>query len=193
MIDIFQNNWLKKLFIAIIVSVPLGLIAQEEEIEYGPASMKLTLVVEDSIKTCKVLITDADKPVEGVQVRFFVKRFFSKLPLIANGKSVSTNETGVASVEFPDNLPGDENGIVVVTAAVEDDDNYGSFEATDSTKWGAMVSYESQEEEWGERSLSGTGDKVPLYLVMIAGVIIIIVWGTLFYVIYSLVKIKKAG
>ena len=195
MINFFRNNWLRNLFFGIIISIPVSLFAQEEEqtAGSGTASMKLKLVVEDSVKKCTVLVTDGDKPLEGIQVRFFVKRFFGSLPLIPKGKAVSTDETGVASVEFPNDLPGDANGTVVVTAKVEDDDNYGSFETTDSVKWGIIVAVASQEEEWEQRSLSGSGEKAPVYLIMSAGVIITIVWAILLYVIYSLVKIKKAG
>ena len=197
MINNFRNNWLRKLFIGIAISIPMCLFSQDDkqtaEEENVPATMKLKLIVEDSVKTCKAIIMAGDKPLEGIQVKFYVKRFFGSLPLIANGKAVSTDETGVASVKFPNDLPGDANGTVIVSAKVEDDDNYGTFEAKDSVKWGTIVSTASQEEEWNERSLFGSGNKAPLYLIYSAGVIIIIVWGTLLYVIYSLVKIKKAG
>lgn len=197
MINNFRNNWLKKLFIGIVISLPLCLFSQDDKQaapeENVPATIKLKLVVEDSIKTCKAIITAGDKPLEGIQVKFFVKRFFGSLPLIANGKAVSTDETGVASVKFPNDLPGDANGTVIVSAKVEDDDNYGTFEAKDSIKWGTIVSITLQEDEWNERSLVGSGNKAPVYLIMTAGVIIIIVWGTLLYVIYTLFKIKKAG
>lgn len=196
MINNFRNKWLRNLFIGMAISIPMCLFSQDDkqaEAEKGPATIKLKLVVEDSIKTCKAIITAGDKPLEGIQVKFFVKRFFGSLPLIANGKSVSTDETGVASIKFPNDLPGDCNGTVVVSAKVEDDDNYGSFEAKDSIKWGTIVSVTAQEEEWNERSLVGSGNKAPVYLITTAGVIMIVVWGTLLYVIYSLVKIKKAG
>ena len=196
MINNIRNNWFRKLFIGIAISIPMCLFATDDkqaEKEKVPASMKLKLEVQDSVKTCKVVITAGEKPLEGIQVKFFVKRFFGTLPLISNGKSVSTDETGVASIKFPNDLPGDANGTIVVTAKVEDDDNYGSFEAKDSVKWGTIVPVTSQEEEWNERSLVGSGNKAPVYLIMSAGIIITIVWGILMYVVYSLFKLKKAG
>lgn len=194
-----KNKWLGRLLLVVVLSIPIGLFAQDKQATEkkdavpATASMKLNFAEEDSVKVCKATIVAGEKPLEGIEVRFYVKRFFSLLPLIPNGKAETTDENGQATVNFPKELPGDCNGSIVVIAKVEDDENYGSFEATDSIKWGTIISMSSQEEEWNERSLSATGDRAPVYLLSAAGVIIVIVWGILMYVIYSLVRIKKAG
>ena len=195
----FKNKWLGRLLFVSVFSLPIGLFAQDkqttekEEAATATATMKLNFTEEDNVKMCKVTLVAGEKPLEGIEVRFYAKRYFSLLPLIPNGKAVTTDEKGEASIGFPKELPGDCNGTVVVIAKVEDDENYGSFEAENSVKWGSIISMEEQEEEWNKRSLSATGDRAPVYLLSAAGVIVIIVWGTLFYVIYSLVRIKKAG
>lgn len=196
MITNFQHKWIGKLLLGLVFSLPMCLFAQDEQASdnnEATATIKLDLLVVDSVKTCKATVMAGEKPIEGAEVRFFVKRFFSPLPLIPNGKSVSTDEEGVASVEFPNDLPGDLNGMVVITANVEDNDDYGSFEATDSVKWGTIAAVAAEEEEWNKRSLAGTGGKVPGYLIGAALVIISIVWGVLVYVMISFAKIKKAG
>jgi hypothetical protein len=157
------------------------------------ASMKLNFTEKDSAKVCIATIVAGEKPLEGIEVRFFAKRFFSLLPLIPNGKAITTDEKGEAIVNFPKGLPGDCNGSVVIIAKVDDDEHYGSLEAKDSIKWGTIIPIASQEEEWNQRSLSATGDKAPVYLLSASGVIIIIVWGILIYVIASLFRIRNAG
>ncbi len=155
--------------------------------------MELSFTEKSNLKICKVNITAGEKKLPGIDVKFYVKRFYSLLPLIPKGKSVTTDDNGEASVHFPIDLPGDSLGTIVVIAKVEDDENYGSMETKDSVKWGEIISRDEQEAEWNKRSLSATGDRAPLYLLGTSGVIIILVWGTLFWVIYSLVRIKKAG
>lgn len=191
-----KNKWFAKLLIVVVFSLPIGLFAQDESTEdaaTSTATIKLTFDEVDSVKVCRATVTADNKPVEGVEVKFFAKRFFGILPLIPNGKSIATDENGEAIVDFPKELPGDCNGTIVVIAKVEEDENYGDFEAVDSVKWGTIISLAEQEEEWHQRSLSATGDRAPIYLLSAAGVIIVIVWGILMYVIYSLVRIKKAG
>ncbi len=194
-----KYKWLGKLLIAVVFYLPISLFAGakqakvEKEAEPATAVMKITFSETDGVKVCKAIIEAGQKPVEGVEVKFYAKRFFSMLPLIANGKAVTTDEKGEAFINFPKGLPGDCNGTIVVTAKVEDNEKYGSFESKDSVKWGTIISVSDQEEEWSKRSLSATGDRAPIYLLSAAGVIIMVVWGTLFYVIFSLVRIKKAG
>lgn len=195
----FRNKWLGTLLLTVVFSLPMGLFAKdkptEEKKDAAPATatMKLTFSEKDSVKICTATLTAGEKPLEGIAVKFYAQRYFSLLPFIAGGKAVSTDEKGMATVNFPKLLPGDCNGSIVVIAKVEDDDNYGSLEAKDSIKWGSIISTSEQEEEWNTRSLSATGDRAPVYLLSAAGFIIVIVWGTLIYVMFSLVRIKKAG
>ena len=199
MINTIKNKWLGKLLLVVVFTLPIGLFAQDKqtaekkEAEPATAIMKLNFTEEEGVKVCKASLVAGEKPLEGIEVRFYIQRYFSLLPLVPNGKAVSTDDKGQATVNFPKELPGDCNGTIVVIAKVEDDENYGSLEAKDSIKWGSIIAMGEQEEEWNKRSLSATGDRAPIYLLGAAGVIIIIVWGTLFYVIYSLVRIKKAG
>lgn len=193
MINNFKFRWLGRLLFAVVLSLPVGLFAQDkqtkDEVKATP-TMKLNFAEVESVKTCNVTLVAGEKPLEGVSVKFYAKRFFSLLPLIANGKSVSTDEKGMAKINFPKELPGDCNGTIVVIAKVEDDEKAGNLEATDSVKWGNIISIEEQEAEWHHRSMAATGNRVPIFLLVAAGAIIIIVWGTLTYVMFSLVKIK---
>src|ERR1035437_7469360 len=166
----FKNKWLGRLLLVVVFSLPICLFAQDKQATEkkdavpATATMKLKFSEKDSLKVCKAILIAGEKPLEGIEVRFYVKRFFSLLPLIPNGKAVTTDENGEATVKFPKALPGDCNGTVVVIAKVEDDEKYGSLEAKDSVKWGTIISIAAQQEEWNKRSLSATGDRAPVYL-----------------------------
>lgn len=149
------------------------------------ATMKLSFDVVDSVKTCKVTVTGDDgKPVPDISLKVCVQRLFTLLPI---GKDKTTDENGEATVEFPNDLPGDASGMLHVVAKVEDDENYGSFQTKADVNWGLPKAKISM----AERSLAGGRDKAPIYFIVVSLVIIIGVWGTLVYVLGQVLKIRK--
>ena len=178
-------NYLKNgaLFLAIaIILLPFSSKADGQP----QAKLKLQFQVVDSVKTCKVIVTADDKPVKDVAVKFLVKRTFGILPI---GKPVTTNEEGEAKVTFPNDLPGGKTGVLQVVARLDDDATYGKAEVKDSVKWGKILA--EGDGEWGERSLSASRAKAPMYLIIASNTIIIGIWLTLVYVVLQLFKIKK--
>jgi hypothetical protein len=180
-----NNRTMKSIKYIIILLVTgffnLSAFAQEKE-----ANMSISFVKEEGKNICKVLVTSEDKPVAEIAVKLSVKRLFGQLPI---GGDVSTDETGVASFEFPDNLPLNPEGKLEVTAAVEDDENYGSFDVTTETQIGTKVDLSNLEKR--ERSLSGGRDRAPIYFIIASVVIISGIWGTLIYVVLQVFKLKK--
>jgi hypothetical protein len=148
------------------------------------ANMTLKFEKEDSINVCKVIVKSEDLPVSEVSVKLYVQRLFSLLPI---GKSVSTDENGIASFNFPNDIPGDENGKLTIIAKIEDDENYGTLEAKGNANWGLPKTKVNEL----ERSLSGSRARAPIYFIIVSNLIIIGIWGTLIYVIFQLFKIRK--
>ena len=165
-----------------MLMLPFGLRADGQP----QAKLKLHFTVVDSVKVCKVIVTADEKPVKDVAVKFLVKRTFGILPI---GKPVTTNEEGEAKVTFPNDLPGGTTGVLQVVARLDDDATYGKAEVKDSVKWGKILA--EGEGEWGERSLSASRAKAPMYLIIASNTIIIGIWLTLVYVVLQLFKIKK--
>ncbi len=159
--------------------LPGLLFAQEKE-----AKITLSFEKPDSVNICKALVTSNDTPVKEVEVKLYVQRLFGLLPI---GDAVATDESGIASFEFPNDIPADLNGKLTIIAKIEDDENYGSLEAKGESNWG------SPRAETGimERSLSGSRSNAPWIFIIVSNVIIIGIWGTLFYVISQLFKIRK--
>lgn len=170
------------LSILLVVSLSLGkLAAQDPE-----AKLVMTFDTEDSVRMCKVAVTSADTAVAEVEVKLYVKRLFSLLPV---GSATATDEDGVASFEFPDNIPADLDGKLTVIAKIEDDENFGNAEIQSQIGWGIP---RKDSGEMG-RSLSSSRANAPIYFIVVSNLIIIGIWGTLIYVILQVFKIKKLG
>ena len=157
-------------------------IAQDEK----RATIKLIFEQDDSNRICKAIVTSENIPVKGTEVHFYVKRFYSLLPI---GKAIETNESGEATANYPIDLPGDKNGNLVAIAKIEDDDTYGNVETQAEVKWGVFPIVEK--DQWGNRSLSASREKAPMYLIVVSNLIIIVIWGTIFYIIFQVYRIRK--
>ena len=170
------------LFSGIFFLLTVFLFAQDKE-----AKFTLTFAEKDSLKICTATVVSDTAPAKGVDVHFYVKRFFSLLPF---SKTVSTNDKGIAEVNFPyTDLPGDSAGNITVIAKIEDDDNYGTIETHADVKWG--VPTVNEDGNWNERSLSASRMKAPMFLIISSLLIITVVWGTIVYVVVQIFRIKK--
>lgn len=178
-----QLNIITGSFLIAILLCNSNLLAQEEKV----ANIKLNFASTDTTKTVVATVTSNDKPVAGAEIHLYVKRTYSLLPI---GKPVATDSAGVANIDFPKDLPGDKNKMITVIAKIENDENYGNAETQSEVKWGAAPKTELA--IWGDRSLSASREKAPMFLVIASILIIIIIWGTLFYVMFQLFRIKAA-
>lgn len=167
------------LILSLFISMPLR--AQEKE-----ATMEIKFEKVDSSNVCNVYVVSEGKPVKEVAVKLYVERLFGLLPI---KDEVSTDENGVASFEFPTNLPLNSDGKLIVLAKVEDDENYGSFEAKSESTIGYKPDLSFLEKR--ERSLSAGRDRAPIYFIIASISIISAIWGTLIYVVLQVFKLKK--
>ena len=92
---------------------------------------------EDSIKTIIVQLRNPDsgEKIKDVNVNFYVERMFSSLKI---GEE-ETNRKGIATLAFPDDLPGDVDGNVTVLVKIEDDELHGNFETSEKLAWGVPI------------------------------------------------------
>ena len=173
-----------KFIIGLLLALSFGLKSNAQE---KTANMRISFEKVDSANTlCKVLVSADNKPVAEVAVKLYVQRLFGLLPI---KDEVTTDESGIASFEFPNNIPLNENGLLNVIAKVEDDENYGSFEANTETNIGIKpdLSFLSNR----ERSISAGRDRAPIYFIIASIALISGIWGTLIYVVLRVFKLKK--
>jgi hypothetical protein len=157
------------------------------------AVIKLSFSEEDSVRTVNALITKAGEdgiqaPVKGVDVKIYVKRSFSLLPV--EGENLTTDDNGEASVEFPKDIPGDEEGKLTVIGKVEDNDELGELETSEIINWGTQL---KPDESFSKRALWQTAANAPLPLVIFVTSMIALVWGFIFYIVFLLFRINKLG
>ena len=126
-------------------------------------------------------------PGVGIDINFYVKRIFGNLPI---GDPVTTNQVGTAAFNFPDDIPGDEEGNVEIIASFKDSDSYGTIMKSIELNWGIPLHFENPVLE---RSLWGPNDRVPLWLLFSYLLVTGGVWLTIFYVVFQMIKLKKAG
>lgn len=159
-----------------------SLFAQDKE-----AEITLSFETVDSVNVCKAMVTSEGKPVFEVPVNLSVKRLYSNLPI---GDAITTDETGVATFEFPNDIPSPD-GKLTIFANIKDDENYLDTETSGEVNWGTIVA--SDNSNLDERSVAGGRSKAPYVFIVGSLIAIGLVWGTLVYAILQLFKIKKLG
>jgi hypothetical protein len=163
----------------------------EEQITIADAKINLEYSGEDSVKTLAAILTgwkdQAYSPVPNAELKLCIKRTFNFLPIGEAG--ATTNENGEMSGELPLDIPGNANKTITIAARLEDDDTYGTVEVTKDVPWAILPKVNPVR----GRTLWSPGDNAPLLLVISSVTIIVIIWGTIFYLVSLLFKIKKLG
>jgi len=162
-----------------------------EQITISDTKITLDYFGADSIKTASASLSGwkdtSYSPVPNVELKLCIKRTFNFLPI--GEAAVSTNENGEVSAEIPLDIPGNANGTITIAARLEDDETYGTVEVTKDVPWVVLPKTNPVR----GRTLWSGGDNAPLLLVISSVTIIVIIWGTIFYLIYLLIKIKRLG
>ncbi|MDD5149953.1 MAG: hypothetical protein PHC28_05650 [Flavobacterium sp.] len=156
--------------------------AQDKE-----AKITLTFAKVDSVNVCKALVTSEGSPVIEIPVNLSVKRLFSNLAL---GDAVSTDSTGVATFEVPQDIPS-RDGKLTIFAKIEDDENYMNTETSGEVNWGTIVV--SDNSNINERSIAAGRNGAPIYFIISSLLVIGLVWGFLIYSVLQVFKIKRLG
>lgn len=157
-----------------------------ETVSVKRAKLTLTPVKEDSILSVHVkaveIAGENEIPVKEVTVAIFVKRLF--LPLkVGEG---TTDDNGEATIEFPNNLPGDAKGNLTLMARVDEHESFGNLEASVVQPWGIPVSDKIEKQP---RALWSTSP--PLWMLITFIVLMATVWGHYVVIIYELFRLRK--
>ena len=142
----------------------------------------------ESSKKCRIKLTgdNGEKfiPIEGASIGIFTERMFGTMQI---GQTLETDEYGFASLPFPENLPGDEEGNLNITVKLLDDDIYGEVSTTEILKIGKP----KQVTNILEGTPIWSANKVPFWILFSYVGIILLMWGAMIYVLLSILKIKK--
>jgi len=161
--------------------------ADDDDLAFKPGFIELTAEEIDSVKTIIVqLNTEEEDPdaLDELEVKIQVPRMFSNLTIATE----YLDEDGRVEIEFPDDLPGGENGELEIISYIEDTDDYGSLKNEISNNWGSMIEHESAS---NEREL--WSPNAPLWMVLTFALLISLVWAHFLIIIYKLFLINKEG
>lgn len=146
--------------------------------------LNMTLTEVDSIKTVTVTAHSFDNgeevPVSGETVTVFVPRMFSNLII----GELNLDETGTASIEFPSDLPGGNDGKLTIVAAFIDNSLFGNVEKREEIQWGVPTDYlpASHRALWTQRA--------PRWMIYTLSLMLAGVWGHYIFAVVSLIMIK---
>lgn len=159
------------------------------DLEIMDLDLKISFEVEDSVKYLEVEASRLDAegnivPVEELDVIIGVQRLYSVLVL----DDVETDEDGLGVMEFPNDIPGDAEGNIIIVAKVDESDDFGTVEVKSEVDWGTGVSFEV---EPLPRQLFT--DEAPLWMIASVFIILLGAWYHFFLSVSKLIKLKKAG
>lgn len=182
-------------FTILAESVPA---AKEEllsaELPVKKAILIVDTVNEDGVRNVTGMLKekkgDAYLPVGDVEMKLKIKRLLGNLT-VGEEETYTSDSSGIATAEFKkDSMPGDEKGNIILVARVEDNDTYGNLVVEKKVPWGKPSIAETH---FWHRTLWSTGNRAPVWLLVMAFSIMIGVWGTVIYLIRQVVKIRKMG
>jgi len=166
---------------------------QSTELEIAKAKIELTLEDVDSVRTihAKVLAFRDNSWVAQpeTEIKLVVRRLLSDLKATED-ETFTTDKNGEVSTEFSLSIPGDAQGNIIIGAKIDDHETYGSLVSAKAVKWGLPL---VPDNSFAKRTLWATRDKTPLWLLIFPNLIIISVWGIIFFLIYQIVRIIKLG
>ncbi len=128
-------------------------------------------------------------PVKDIDMKLSVKRMDGNLS-VGDKDTYTSDSAGVSSAQFMrDSIPGDAKGNITLVAQVDDNDTYGNLVAERTVSWGRAFAPPTN--FFSQRTLWSTRFRTPIWLLAIAYSTVIGVWGTIIYIIFQLVRIKK--
>jgi hypothetical protein len=171
---------------------------EETTTEFTITKSKITLDTtnEDGVRNITATVMKLENeswvPAADVEMKLGVMRMDKSILSAGDEATYTTDSTGIATVEFTkNNLPGDLKGNIVLAASVEDNDELGNLIIERPVNWGVAV--KEDKSFFDQRALWTTRFKTPYWLLIMAYSIAIGVWGTILYLVFQLVKIKKLG
>jgi mono/diheme cytochrome c family protein len=154
--------------------------------------LKIELNANETQKTVTASVMSMDslkQPLPEIEVHFYIQRDYG---LLQFGKETNfSGSDGKVTVLFPESIIGDYKGNVSIIGKVENSFLYNDATSTIEERWG--IPLKTEDEKFGKRSLWGSRDKSPVWLLFLANGILASVWSVIIYIIINLLKIKKAG
>jgi hypothetical protein len=164
------------------------------EVSVTKSRISIDTVSDEETKSITVNVTALKNgewlPAKDVEMKVGIGRIAGGILSAGEDQTYTTDSTGMVTVELnKDSLPGDEKGNLVLVAKVESNDEYGNLQIEKVVPWGIAVKTDNS--FFDQRTLWSTRYRTPAWLLFMAYSIVIGVWGTMIYLVWQIVKIKK--
>jgi hypothetical protein len=167
----------------------------ETEGEFSVTKTKLSIDTTSDGETRNIVVTVSALhggewvPAKDVEMKVGISRMGGILSA-GDEETYTTDSSGSVTVEIKkDSLPGDEKGNIVLAAKAEDNDMYGNLLIEKTVPWG--VAFKPDNNFFNQRTLWSTRNRTPPWLLFMAYSMVIIIWGTILYLVRQMFKIKK--
>jgi len=160
----------------------------EEDVTVIDANLEASVEEIDSIYHIKArFVSVENEPLAEQTLKVGLKRLFGSLS-IGEDDSYETDEDGAILVPIEDGLTG-VDGKLTFQVTLKGNDDYGTIIAFVKSDIGVPVEDQST---FGERTMWSPPTKTPIYLLLIANIILIGIWGVLLLLVINLFKIYKS-
>lgn len=166
------------------------------ELVIAKARIQLDTIFEEGVRSVTVNVQKYENgewlPANEVEMRIGVNRLGGGILSINDEASFTTDSTGIVTTEYNRvDLPGDQEGNMTLIAKVDDNDLYGNLKVEKTVPWGEKLA--TGESIFEKRALWSSRFKTPLWLLTMAGAIVIGVWTTIGFLVWQIVRIKRLG
>ena len=193
----FKNNWdsLETFKFLARSEPPAGQEPLNADITIKKAILTIDTTSTDGIRmvtaALKEKIGNDWVPVKEIDIKLGVKRLGGNLS-VADKDFYTSDSIGISTAEFKrDSIPGDQKGIITLVAEVDDNDTYGNLITEKTVNWGKVAA--PRNNFFAQRTLWSVRSKTPMWLLLSVWSIIIGIWGTIIYLVFQILKIKKLG
>lgn len=160
----------------------------KKKISFKDASITVKIITKDSVNYISATLKDSklNTPLVDVSLNVQVERLFR--PLQIGEEFNNTDENGAILVAIQEGIPGVE-GMLTLEVVLEDSDDYGTVKAIVKAPIGKVIVDEST---YDERTMWSPRNKTPIFMLIFPNLLIIGIWGLIFYLIRNLFKISKS-
>lgn len=163
-----------------------GLESVKGRVEVQEGLIELSLDEEEGLVMAKISQLEGDdvQPVAYASVEFYVLRSFGDIGF--HGDFTMTDEEGVVGAEFPEGIPGDEQGVVQVMVRVKGHEKLGTVTQLIDVPWGVATAPAER-----NRALWAGRDSAPWWLIATANTLLVGWAAAIVYVLWLLAGIRR--
>jgi hypothetical protein len=160
---------------------------EEDEVSVKDVFFELNLEEIDSVRTVLLNAYTLDSlqtkiPTDEIDVVFSVGGMISRMPI-----EEAYVEDGSYEFEYPNDIPGNTEGMVDVYVYLEDHDDYGNVIQKKTVNWGLVGEKKEVETHtlWSKVA--------PIWMYVVLTILIVGVWSNYIYSVVNLFRIRKEG